>query len=141
VRHLLRRLNRTLLATALALAAAGVVAQDYPIDPPGTDKDAGPVPPAGIALPELLAPPPDLVTPLALLDRLVVPGTRLQLESAPRRRHQQCRDSQPGDRRARRQGRPGALPGGRQSTVTRSTAWRSSAGCPTTWTRPACRAP
>lgn len=83
MRQLLRVLNPSLLATALALAAAGAVAQDYPIDPPGTDPDAGPVPPAGIALPELLAPPPDLVTPLSLLDRLVVPGTRLQLEWRP----------------------------------------------------------
>ncbi|HEX4854510.1 succinylglutamate desuccinylase/aspartoacylase family protein [Arenimonas sp.] len=83
MRPLLRGLSRTLLATAVALAAAGAQAQDYPIDPPGAEPGKDPVPPAGIAAPELLAPPPALVTPLALLDRLVVPGTRLQLEWRP----------------------------------------------------------
>ena len=83
MRPLLRGLTRTLLATAVALAAAGAHAQDYPIDPPGAEPGKGPVPPSGIALPELLAPAPELVTPLALLDRLVVPGTRLQLEWRP----------------------------------------------------------
>ncbi|KFN41576.1 succinylglutamate desuccinylase/aspartoacylase family protein [Arenimonas metalli] len=83
MRPLLRGLSHTLLATAVALAAAGAQAQDYPIDPPGTGPGQGPVPPVGIAAPELLAPPPELVTPLALLDRLVVPGTRLQLEWRP----------------------------------------------------------
>lgn len=83
MRQLFRGLTRTLLATAVALAAAGAAAQDYPIDPPGAAPDKGPVPPAGIALPELLEPAPELVTPLALLDRLVVPGTRLQLEWRP----------------------------------------------------------
>ena len=83
MRQLLRGLTLTLLAASLALATAGVVAQDYPIDPPGTDPEDGPTPPPGIARPELLAPPPELVTPLSLLDRLVVPGTRLQLEWRP----------------------------------------------------------
>ena len=83
MRPLLRGLSHTLLAIAVALAAAGAQAQDYPIDPPGAGPGQGPVPPVGIAAPELLAPPPELVTPLALLDRLVVPGTRLQLEWRP----------------------------------------------------------
>nr|WP_158637245.1 succinylglutamate desuccinylase/aspartoacylase family protein [Arenimonas daejeonensis] len=34
-------------------------------------------------MPDLLPPAPELVTPLAILDRLVVPGTRLQLEWRP----------------------------------------------------------
>jgi hypothetical protein len=72
------------LVLALALAAAAAAAQDYPVDPPGGDEPTPPTtPPAGIALPEMLPPAPELVTPLAILDRLVVPGTRLQLEWRP----------------------------------------------------------
>src|SRR5690606_34934717 len=49
----------------------------------GSDEDER-LPPIGIVAPELLieeAPP--LVTPLSILDRLVVPGTRMQLEWRP----------------------------------------------------------
>ena len=69
-------------ALLAALAAAPALAQDYPVDPPGGDP--GPrTPPAGIAAPELLAEPTDLVTPLAILDRLVVPGSRMTLHWRP----------------------------------------------------------
>ena len=68
---------------ALLLAAGASRAQDFPVQPPGGD-DSPPPPPIGLALPEdFLAPPSDLVTPLAILDRLVVPGTRMQLEWRP----------------------------------------------------------
>jgi predicted deacylase len=72
------------LVLALSLAAAAAGAQDFPVDPPGGDEPTPPTtPPAGIALPEMLPPAPELVTPLAILDRLVVPGSRLQLEWRP----------------------------------------------------------
>lgn len=74
-------------ALALLVATATAAAQDFPVDPPtGPETPAAtPVttPPIGIALPEELPPAPELVTPLAILDRLVVPGTRLQLEWRP----------------------------------------------------------
>jgi predicted deacylase len=72
------------LVLALSLAAGAAGAQDFPVDPPGGDEPTPPTtPPAGIALPEMLPPAPELVTPLAILDRLVVPGSRLQLEWRP----------------------------------------------------------
>lgn len=75
-------LSRAALALALGLAGAGTAAQDFPVEPPAGTQRPQPTPPAGIALPE--APPvPELVTPLAILDRMVVPGTRLQLEWRP----------------------------------------------------------
>ncbi len=77
-----RGLRRAALGLALLLAAAAPGAQDFPLEPPGGGD--GPPPPIGLALPEdFLAPPTDLVTPLAILDRLVVPGTRMQLEWRP----------------------------------------------------------
>ena len=93
----MRAVRRGLTPAALAallLAAAAATAQDFPIDPPvpvtgaagDSDEPAAPpagTPPAGIALPELLEPAPELVTPLSILDRLIVPGTRLQLEWRP----------------------------------------------------------
>lgn len=76
------RINLKPLVLAAALAAGPLSAQDFPIEPPGGG-DA-PAPPAGLALPEdFLTPQADLVTPLAILDRLVVPGTRMQLEWRP----------------------------------------------------------
>lgn len=69
------------LALALLAAAGAATGQDFPVDPPAGTQPAT-TPPAGIAKPELL-PTPELVTPLAILDRLVVPGTRLQLEWRP----------------------------------------------------------
>ncbi|WP_295361947.1 succinylglutamate desuccinylase/aspartoacylase family protein [Arenimonas sp.] len=75
------RLHLRPLALAAALAAGPLAAQDFPIEPPGGD---APAPPAGLALPDdFLAPQAQLVTPLAILDRLVVPGTRMQLEWRP----------------------------------------------------------
>jgi predicted deacylase len=82
VRRLFRGLSRIALALAV-LSAASVAAQDYPVEVPGRVPDAGPAAPEGIALPEL-PPPPELVTPLSILGRLVVPGTREQLEWRPR---------------------------------------------------------
>lgn len=83
-----------LLRSALALALASpamAAAQDFPVDPPDivdavtppAGETAEGTPPPGIARPDLLAPAPELPTPLAILDRLVVPGTRLQLEWRP----------------------------------------------------------
>ncbi|KFL36794.1 hypothetical protein N788_04050 [Arenimonas donghaensis DSM 18148 = HO3-R19] len=75
-------MKTTLAGLALLLAAGPMGAQDYPVEPPKADQ--APPPPIGLALPEdYLAPPVDLVTPLAILDRLVVPGTRMQLEWRP----------------------------------------------------------
>lgn len=72
------------LLLALVMGPAALAAQDFPIEPPGGGDQPRPEPPIGLALPEdLLAPQPDLVTPLAILDRLVVPGTRLQLQWRP----------------------------------------------------------
>lgn len=74
--------SRQGLALVLLAASAGLAAQDYPIDPPGDAESAATTAaPPGIAL----LPPaqPDLVTPLSILDRLVVPGTRLQLDWRP----------------------------------------------------------
>lgn len=72
-------------AALLTASAAAAAVQDFPIDPPGggADDDAR-LPPIGIISPELLAEEaPPLVTPLSILDRLVVPGTRMQLEWRP----------------------------------------------------------
>lgn len=75
-------MKNALARLALLLAAGPLCAQDYPVEPPKGEQ-ASP-PPIGLALPEdFLAPPADLVTPLAILDRLVVPGTRMQLEWRP----------------------------------------------------------
>ena len=76
--------TRTMLALALALLAtvAGAAAQDFPVEIPGVPSQPRTSPPVGLLLPE--TDQPDLVTPLAILDRLVVPGTRLQLEWRPR---------------------------------------------------------
>lgn len=82
MRRLLRGLSRTALALAV-LTAASVAAQDYPVEVPGRARDTGPAAPEGIALPGP-PPPPELVTPLSILGRLVVPGTREQLEWRPR---------------------------------------------------------
>lgn len=82
MRNVLGSLKRNVLASALLFAFTGAAAQDYPVDPPGGQGPRDKAPPVGIALPELI-PAPELVTPLALLDRLVVPGTRLQLEWRP----------------------------------------------------------
>ena len=85
-------MNRQTLVFALFCLAGLAAAQDFPIDPPDVVDAAKPpasaetvdgVPPAGIARPELLTPAVELPTPLAILDRLVVPGTRLQLEWRP----------------------------------------------------------
>ncbi len=82
MRGVLGGLRRQGLALALLAASAGLAAQDYPVDPPGGGESApSTVPPPGIALP--LAAQPDLVTPLSILDRLVVPGTRMQLDWRP----------------------------------------------------------
>ena len=85
-------MSRQTLVFALFCLAGLAAAQDFPIDPPDVVDAAKPpasaetvdgVPPAGIARPELLTPAVELPTPLAILDRLVVPGTRLQLEWRP----------------------------------------------------------
>ena len=85
-------MSRQTLLFALFCLAGLAAAQDFPIDPPDVVDAAKPpasaetvdgVPPAGIARPELLTPAVELPTPLAILDRLVVPGTRLQLEWRP----------------------------------------------------------
>lgn len=87
MRKLFGRMRRR-LSLLLLLAAGSAAAQDFPVDPP-TGAETPPAttpqttPPVGIALPEALPPAPELVTPLAILDRLVVPGTRLQLEWRP----------------------------------------------------------
>lgn len=79
---------RRATVAAAALLAGGVAAQDFPIGSPRVpDADAarGSVP-AGIARPDLLEPeaaPEELVTPLAILDRVVVPGRRVALEWRP----------------------------------------------------------
>ena len=83
MRNVLGGLTRRGLALAFALAAGGAAAQDFPVDPPAGPPPVAPAPPVGIALPEALPPAPALVTPLSILDRLVVPGTRLQLEWRP----------------------------------------------------------
>ena len=86
------RRHGVLLSLLVSALPAPVRAQDFPIDPPDVVDAAKPpasaetvdgVPPAGIARPELLTPAVELPTPLAILDRLVVPGTRLQLEWRP----------------------------------------------------------
>ena len=82
MRDVLGGLTRHSLLPALLALSAGAAAQDFPVDIPGITSDPGTKPPVGLLLPE--AEQPDLVTPLAILDRLVVPGTRLQLEWRPR---------------------------------------------------------
>ncbi|PZO08484.1 MAG: succinylglutamate desuccinylase [Lysobacteraceae bacterium] len=81
MRDVLGGMTRPVLAIALLAAAVGVAAQDFPVDVPGITADPGRPPPVGLLLPEVQQ--PELVTPLAILDRLVVPGTRLQLEWRP----------------------------------------------------------
>lgn len=84
MRNVFGGVTHRLLPLALLLAAAGAMAQDYPVDPPGGPETGDRVPPVGIALLEPEPEPaPELATPLAILDRLVVPGTRLQLEWRP----------------------------------------------------------
>jgi len=75
-------LTRPRWALALLAASAGAAAQDFPVDIPGNTADPRTPPPVGLLVPEVEL--PDLVTPLAILDRLVVPGTRLQLAWRPR---------------------------------------------------------
>ena len=75
-------LTRPGWALALLAASAGAAAQDFPVDIPGNTADPRTPPPVGLLVPEVEL--PDLVTPLAILDRLVVPGTRLQLAWRPR---------------------------------------------------------
>ncbi|MBW8367405.1 MAG: succinylglutamate desuccinylase/aspartoacylase family protein [Arenimonas sp.] len=82
MRDVLGGMTRPALALALLAAAFGAAAQDFPVDIPGITADPSRPPPVGLLLPEVEL--PDLVTPLAILDRLVVPGTRLQLEWRPR---------------------------------------------------------
>jgi len=82
VRGLRGGLTRPGWALALLAASAGAAAQDFPVDIPGITADPRTPPPVGLLLPEVEL--PDLVTPLAILDRLVVPGTRLQLAWRPR---------------------------------------------------------
>ena len=82
MRDVLGVLTRKALWTALLAASAGAAAQDFPVDIPGITADPRTRPPVGLLLPE--AEQPDLVTPLAILDRLVVPGARMQLEWRPR---------------------------------------------------------
>ncbi len=82
MRGVLGGLRRQGLALALLAASAGLSAQDYPVDPPGGSELApSTAAPPGIALP--LPAQPALVTPLSILDRLVVPGTRVQLDWRP----------------------------------------------------------
>src|SRR5690606_14838741 len=86
VRTLFRGLRPILAfgAALLTASAAAAAVQDFPIDPPGGGADDERLPPIGIISPELLAEEaPPLVTPLSILDRLVVPGTRMQLEWRP----------------------------------------------------------
>lgn len=80
MRNVLGGLTGRTLALAL-LASGGAAAQDFPVDIPGITSDPRKPPPVGLLLPETQA--PELVTPLAILDRLVVPGTRMQLEWRP----------------------------------------------------------
>ena len=82
MRDLLRGLTPHALLPLLLAVPAGAAAQDFPLDIPGMTRDPRTQPPVGLLLPE--EPAPALVTPLAILDRLVVPGTRLQLEWRPR---------------------------------------------------------
>ncbi len=82
MRSLLRGLTPACLLPVLLAVPAGAVAQDFPADIPGITRDPRSQPPVGLLLPEEQA--PALVTPLAILDRLVVPGSRLQLEWRPR---------------------------------------------------------
>ena len=78
-------MRRAAAGLALLLAAGAAGSQDFPVDPPGGE-DAPP-PPIGLALPEdFLAPPSDLVTPLAILDRLVHNAHRLELDGPSLRR-------------------------------------------------------
>ena len=69
---------------ALLLVASGASAQDFPIEPVGRGRPL-PRPPTSLGLPAPL-PTPDLanlVQPLPILDRLVIPGTQQQLEWRP----------------------------------------------------------
>ncbi len=82
MRPLQRRLSRAVLALAgLAFSAA---AQDFPIEPVGSGKPP-PRPPTSLGLPAPLLSPDlaNLVQPIPILDRLVVPGTKQQLEWRP----------------------------------------------------------
>lgn len=82
MRCLRRVVMRPGLAFALLAVSAGLAAQDFPLEPPGTTAPVRPGnPPPGLAL--ALPAQPELVTPLSILDRLVVPGTRMQLEWRP----------------------------------------------------------
>ena len=88
MRRLRRRLSPGLAAALLAaFAAMPAAAQDFPVDVPGVPPagtNPGPVPPLGLpGEDEAAVDDPALVTPLAILDRLVMPGTRLQLEWRP----------------------------------------------------------
>lgn len=82
MRDVFRGLTRPSLLPVLLALSAGAAAQDFPVDIPGITSDPRGKPPVGLLLPESTQ--PELVTPLAILDRLVVPGTRLQLEWRPR---------------------------------------------------------
>ena len=82
MRDLLGGLTPPVLLPVLLALSAGAAAQDFPIDIPGVTRDPRAKPPVGLLLPAVSS--PDLVTPLAILDRLVAPGTRMQLAWRPR---------------------------------------------------------
>lgn len=74
----------TVLVGSLPLAlAAGLAAQDFPVDPPRAPQPVGPRPPPLLAAPLVEDRAAELITPFQLLDRFVLPGTRQRLQWRP----------------------------------------------------------
>lgn len=78
----MRTLQRGLIAVVVGLFATALAAQDFPAEPASGSARETPPPASLSILPEGETLPP-LLTPLPILDRLIVPGSKLQLDWRP----------------------------------------------------------